>query len=114
MGSTRGALLGGIIGIGLAFGRDVLEDSTTSQSYARAMDRSMELCQRFEKEFGSSECWDIQRSIFGRSFDLRDPRGREEFRKAGGFEKCPQVAQRAAELAAAVILDGGYQPGSKA
>jgi C_GCAxxG_C_C family probable redox protein len=30
MGSTCGALVGGIMGIGLAFGREVLEDSTTS------------------------------------------------------------------------------------
>jgi C_GCAxxG_C_C family probable redox protein len=112
LGSTCGALVGGIMGIGLAFGRDALEDSTTSQGYARAMDRSMELCQRFEKEFGSTECRDIQRSIFGRSFDLRDPRGREEFQKAGGFEKCPQVARKAAELSAGVILEAGYEPRS--
>jgi C_GCAxxG_C_C family probable redox protein len=110
MGKTCGALVGGIMGISLAFGREVLEDSTTSQGYARAMDLGAELCKCFEAEFGSTECRDIQRSIFGRNFDLRDPQDREEFRKAGGYEECPQVARRAAELAAEVILGEGYEP----
>jgi len=106
MGRTCGALMG----IGLAFGREVLEDSTTSQGYARAMELGEELCRRFEKEFGSTQCWDIQRSLFGRSFDLRDPAEREAFRHAGGYEKFPYVAGKAAELAAAVILEAGFEP----
>ncbi len=110
MGSTCGALVGGIMGIGLAFGRDRMEDSTTSQGYARAMDLGADLCLRFQKEFGSTQCHEIQRSLFGRSFDLRDPRVREEFRKAGGYEKCPHVAGKAAELAAAVIVEAGFEP----
>ena len=108
MGETCGALVGGIMGISLAFGRDRLEDATTSQGYARAMDLGGELCKRFGAALGSTQCRDIQRSLFGRSFDLRDPRERQEFRKAGGYDKCPQVAQRAAELAATVILEAGF------
>jgi hypothetical protein len=48
MGGTCGAPLGGRIGISLAFGREALEESTTSQGYALAMNPSMESCQRFE------------------------------------------------------------------
>jgi len=114
MGTTCGSLVGGIMAISLAFGREVLENSVTSQGYAQAMDLGGELCRRFEKEFGSTECRDIQRSFFGRSFDMRDPQEREEFRKAGGYEKGSQLARRAAELAAEVILDGGYEPQSEA
>jgi C_GCAxxG_C_C family probable redox protein len=109
-GTACGALVGGIMGIGLAFGRDVLEDSATSQGYTRAMELGGELCRRFEKEFGSTQCHEIQRSLFGRSFDLRDPEEREAFRQAGGYEKCPYVAGKAAEIAAAVILEGGFEP----
>lgn len=112
-GTTCGALVGGIMGISLAFGRDALKDSTISEGYARAMDLSAELCRRFEKEFGSTQCRDIQKSLFGRSFDLRDPQEREAFRKAGAYEKCPQVAWKAAELAAVLILEGGYEPRSR-
>ncbi len=114
MGNTCGALLGGIMGIGLAFGRDVLEDAAVSQGYGRAMDLGAELCRRFEKEFGSTHCRDIQKFLFGRRFDFRDPREREEFREAGGYERSSHVALRAAELAAAVILESGYVPRSGA
>jgi len=110
MGTTCGSLVGGIMAISLAFGREALEDAATSQGYTRAMDLGVELCLRFEKEFGSTQCREIQRSLFGRSFDLRNPRERKEFQSAGSYEKCPQVARRAAELAAEVILDGGYEP----
>lgn len=109
MGSTCGALVGGLMGIGMAFGREVLEDSATSQGYARPMELGGEFCRRFEKEFGSTRCWDIQKSLFGRSFDLRDPQGREAFRQAGGYEKCPYVVGKAAELGATVILEGGFE-----
>jgi len=110
MGMTCGSLVGGIMAISLAFGREVLEDSVTSQGYARAMDLGGELCARFEKEFGSTQCREIQQSLFGRSFDLRNPQERKEFHRAGSYEKCPQVARRAAELAAEVILAAGYEP----
>jgi C_GCAxxG_C_C family probable redox protein len=110
MGNTCGALVGGLMAISLAFGRDQLEDGATSQGYARAMDLGGELCKRFEAALGSTQCRDIQRSLFGRSFDLRDPRERQEFRKAGSYDKCPQVVQRAAELAARVILEAGFEP----
>jgi len=113
MGNACGALVGGLMGISLAFGRDHLEDATTSQGYAQAMDLGGELCKRFEAEFGSTQCRDIQRSLFGRSFDLRDPRERVEFRKAGAHEKCSQVSKRAAELAAQVILEAGFEPGTR-
>jgi C_GCAxxG_C_C family probable redox protein len=114
MGNACGALVGGIMGIGLACGREVLEDSTTSQGYARAMELGGEFCRRFEKEFGSTQCHEIQRSLFGRCFDLRQPREREEFREAGGYEKCPYVAGKAAELAAALIVEAGYDPRKEA
>ena len=113
-GNACGALTGGLMAIGLALGRDHLEDSATSQGYARAMDLGGELCKRFETAFGSTLCRDVQRSLFGRSFDLRDPRERKEFWKAGSFEKCPQVVQRAAELAAQVILEAGFTPRGQA
>ena len=113
MGGTCGALVGGLMGVSLAFGRERLEDSTASPGYARAMELGGELCRRFEKEFGSTACRDIQQFLFGRSFDMRDHQERAEFRKAGGYEKCPQVARRAAELAAEVILEGGYESRGK-
>jgi len=106
MGETCGALSGGIMAIGLAYGREKLEDTMISHGYAKAMGLSIKLCERFEKEFGSVKCRDIQRSLFGRTFDFKNPREREEFVKSGGYEKCPKVVKKAAQLAAELILKG--------
>lgn len=109
MGETCGALTGGIMAIGLAYGREKLEEAKLSPQYAKAMDLAVNLYQRFEKEFGSAKCWDIQKSLFGRSFDLKNPTEREEFVKAGGYEKCSEVVRKAARLAAEVILKDRIQ-----
>jgi C_GCAxxG_C_C family probable redox protein len=109
MGETCGALSGGIMAIGLAYGREKLEDTMHSHGYAKAMELSIKLCERFEKEFGSVKCRDIQKSLFGRAFDLKNPREREEFVKAGGYEKCPEVVKKAAQFAAELILEGKTQ-----
>ena len=42
--------------------------------------------------------------VFGRSYDLKDPLEMQAFLEAGGHEKCPEVARKAAELAAEIIL----------
>lgn len=110
MGETCGSLTGGIMAVSLAFGRAELENSATSTGYLRAMEVSKELYQQFEKEFGSTKCRDIQKLLFGRSFDMWDAREREQFQKAGSHEKCALVVKKAAQLTATVILKAGYYP----
>jgi len=105
MGETCGALLGGVMAIGLVYGREQLEDGRTSPRYAKAMELAAILYRRFEGGLGSNKCWDIQTASLGRSFDLKDSAQREEFVKAGGYEECSEVARKAARLAAEVILD---------
>jgi len=109
MGETCGALLGGIMAISLVYGRDRLEETTTSESYLKAIDLSVMLFERFKEEFGSIKCTDIQEKLFGRSFDLKKEEDREEFVKAGGYEPggCPKVVKKAAMLAAEIILKKG-------
>lgn len=104
MGDACGALLGGIMAIGLAFGREKLEVATNSKPYQQAQEFAGELGDMFKKELGSIRCREIQESIFGRSFDLRRPEEREAFVTAGGYEKCPEVVQKAARLTAEIIL----------
>ncbi|MEM2533445.1 MAG: C-GCAxxG-C-C family protein [Candidatus Nezhaarchaeales archaeon] len=104
MGEVCGALSGGIMAIGLAYGREKLEDARFSPRYAKAMELAVDLYQRFEKEFGSVKCRDIQTFLFGRAFDLKNPVEYEEFVRAGAYEKCPEVVKKAAQLAAELIL----------
>lgn len=102
LGETCGALTGGIMAIGLAVGRDKLEDSTLSSRYQKAMELTRELHRRFKKEFGSVKCWSIQKTIFGRHFGISaEP---IEFIRAGGYEECPKVVKKAARIAGEIIL----------
>ena len=106
MGETCGSLSGGIMAIGLAFGTDKLEYAATSPPYQKAMQLSIQLCNRVKAEFGSTKCWSIQESLFGRHFDLNNPDERAQFAEAGAYEKCPEVVRKVAMMAAEIILLG--------
>jgi C_GCAxxG_C_C family probable redox protein len=101
MGETCGALIGGIMAIGLVLGREELEDV---QAYRDTMDAAQELYRRFKEEFGSTTCAEIQKKLFGRVFDLNREEESEAWYKAGGLEKCPMVCAVAARLTADIIL----------
>jgi len=112
-GETCGALLGALMALGLARGRERIEDTP---SYVEAMRIGNEICDAFQRrvaeEFGFPEpltstlCTEIQRGIYGRSFDIRDPEERVLFLEAGGHsdEGCYKVCGIAAEVAAERLL----------
>lgn len=106
MGETCGALLGGIMAIGILFGREALEDSASSMGYQMTMQLSSQLCKEFIREFGTTRCRDIQAKLFGRSFDLSDPEQRKEFMLAGAYSinGCPSVVKKAVRLTMEIIL----------
>jgi C_GCAxxG_C_C family probable redox protein len=110
---TCGALLGGLMALGLAAGRERMEDT---DQYIRAVKMADEACDEFqrrlEKEFGFKEplkstlCGEIQTKIYGRPFDLRDTAQRDAFLAAGGHsdDGCYKVCGIAAEVAAEKLL----------
>jgi C_GCAxxG_C_C family probable redox protein len=111
-GETCGALLGGLLALGLVRGR---EDMRDTQAYRDAMvpanDVVDEFKARLQREFGfkkpleSTICRDIQRSIYGRGYDLSKPEDYKAFLDAGGHGDlgCPKVCAVAAEVAAEKI-----------
>lgn len=101
MGETCGALIGGMMAIGLVLGREELEDI---QAYRDTMSASYDLHYRFKEETGATFCHDIQKSLLGRSFDFKKAEDAEEWYKAGGLEKCPMVCAIAARIAADIVL----------
>lgn len=105
-GEICGALSGGIMAISIVYGRDKLEETATSKEYLKATELSIKLFEEFKQEFGSIKCADIQRKLFGRSFNLRKEEDRQEFVKAGAYGPtgCPQVVKKGAMLAARIIL----------
>jgi C_GCAxxG_C_C family probable redox protein len=113
MGETCGALLGGLLALGLVVGR---EDITDTQAYRDAMVPSVEIIKEFQlrlqETFGFSEpldntiCRDIQKRIYGESYDLTNPVSYKRFLDAGGHgdEGCPLVCAVAAEVTAEKLL----------
>ena len=104
-GEGCGALLGGLMAIGLAYGPDAMEDTRTSAAYQKTMDCGMKLSDRFKKEFGSIRCHEVQKKLFGRHYDVRNAEDTKEFRKSA-HKKCEDlVSALSARFAAEVILD---------
>lgn len=101
-GETCGAVIGGLMAIGLAYGRERLDDW---DGYLRTLRPARRFCRRFENEFGSLMCRDIQKLLFGRSFDLADPAEAEEFQKADGLKKCRVPPGKAARIAGEIIME---------
>jgi C_GCAxxG_C_C family probable redox protein len=112
-GETCGALLGGLLALGVVHGRSRIEDTP---SYVAAVAVADEICDEFqrklEEEFGFSQplestlCSEIQKGIYGRSFNLKNKAEYEAFLAAGGHsdDGCYKVCGIAAEVAAARLL----------
>ena len=112
-GETCGALLGALMALGLVEGRERMHDTPT---YTKACADADDMCSKFqrhvEREFNFKEpltstlCKDIQRQIYGQSFDLRNTDQRNAFLAVGGHSDsgCYKVCGIAAEVAAEKLL----------
>lgn len=101
-GETCGAVVAALMAIGLAFGRDKLDDW---DGYFRALRPARRFCRSFESEFGSLMCRDVHRPLLGRTFNLADPSEAEKFAKAGAAKKCRVPAGKAARIAGELIME---------
>jgi len=102
---TCGALVGGIMAIGLVLGRDS-EGHKSRKGAGRAYKAAKKLHDRFAEEFGGVVCRDVQKKIFGRSFNLLDRNDYKKFEEMGGHtDKCTSVVGKAAMWTADILLD---------
>ena len=102
---TCGALVGGLLAIGSVVGR-TYEDFSAGKRKRRVFQYAKKLYDKFTEEYDSPICQDIHKKLFGRTFNLLDPKDYEEFEKAGAHvDKCPVVSGNAAKWAAEIILD---------
>ncbi len=104
MGETCGALTGAFMAVGLAAGRERLEDTA---QLGQAMIPAEKVYLRFEEAEGATRCAEIHKTRYGQSFQLTDPEQYKAFMEAGGHDAtgCPDVCSNAARIAAEVILD---------
>ena len=101
-GETCGAVIGGLMAIGLAFGRDSLDDS---EGLLRAIKQGRKFCHMFEQEFGSVNCRDVVKVQCGRTFNLADPEDVREFKAMGGYQKCRVPPGKAARVVGMIIME---------
>ena len=101
-GQVCGVLTAGLMVIGFLTGRD---DLAMFDQYQRAMEYANVLYVKFEEEFGSASCLDIQELKFNRRFNLQSSEEREELHRlmAETRRGCQDVASVGARLAGEII-----------
>jgi C_GCAxxG_C_C family probable redox protein len=100
---TCGALAGGVMALCCKYGRT--RENFAKGRYVRSLELAKELHDRFIQEYGSCICRDVHRRIFGRSFNLWDPKEFKEFEREGAHkDKCPGVVGNVAVWVAEMLL----------
>jgi C_GCAxxG_C_C family probable redox protein len=90
MGTLCGALGGLFIAIGLKYGTTDPSDKDTKMKTYEIVKNAAE---QFEKQYGSVNCRDLL------GFDLSTPQGKEQAKKSGSFDICPNLIRCAAQIA---------------
>ncbi len=94
-GSMCGALTGGVMALGLAYGRTRPDDFAAKETTKQKV---QQLCHGFREEFGSFDCLELSGCL------LCTPEGHEKFKSQYiKREKCCHYVEKAAELLAALI-----------
>jgi C_GCAxxG_C_C family probable redox protein len=101
-GETCGALLGGLLAVGIATASEDLKDVN---ALTNSLAAGFRLARNVEKEFGTTNCTKIQTDKLGRFYSLADPEQYKAFIEAGGYRECPKVVGRIARMTAEFILD---------
>ena len=100
-----GALLGGVMAIGLAYGRanyEVGKICLEQTEYQEAMLRGKKLCEKFQEKFGSLRCADVASLV--RGTDYKYPRY-NTLERLENHARCGYVTGLTAQFAAEVILE---------
>lgn len=90
--------------IGMAFGRERLEDGVMSREYVEAHYYADELWGTFMKKFGTTRCSTLLKKRLNPDCDLRKRQALRRLISAGIFECCPEVVKSVAEMAVEIIL----------
>ncbi len=97
MGDICGALSGGVMALGLKYGRAAAEDKESGPKTYALAERLYGL---FEKEFDSATCYDLIKT------NLRNDEERKKWAKEGGPEFCGELVKKTAHIVRRVIEEG--------
>ena len=99
-----GALVGGAMVIGYLFGRKKKDFSDMMKPMTSYI-MSKRLHDRFVEKYGTCRCYDIQKSLMGRTFNLYDPSELKKATEYGMIDHCSKVVGTSARLATEIIID---------
>ena len=105
-----GALTGGAMAIGLLRGRprkDFNDPLAAMDSYLLAR----QLVRHFQERYGSCRCYDIQKKLMGRTFNLLDPKEMGEALEFGMLEHCSGVVGDSAKKTVELLVEQGDAAG---
>ncbi len=100
-GETCGALLGGLLALGLETGTENLHDFS---GYVDTMTLASNVFDRFKEKYGTVKCFEIQEKLFGRSIDFFKDEDAEWWYENDGLDKCPGVCAVAARITAEEVM----------
>jgi C_GCAxxG_C_C family probable redox protein len=101
-GETCGALLGGLMAVGMA---TASEDMTDADALRNSLAAGFRLARKVEKKFGTTNCTRIQTDKLGQFYSLADPEQYEAFIEAGGYMECSKVCGKIARMTAEFIME---------
>ncbi len=105
-----GGFLGGALVFGYFFGRDIEHRKESGSNY-RDRELVNSLRDRYQEHFGGLVCREVQKTVFGHSFNLFDPADKAKFELEGGHEEvCPKVVARAVEWITELLIAEGVAP----
>lgn len=98
-----GVLAAGVMAIGLMFGRD-REHFSDPFAAMKSYKLAYKLYEDFIERYGSCRCYDIQKKLMGRTYNLRDAKEMEEALHGGMMDHCSKVVGNGARKAVEIIL----------
>lgn len=108
MGDACGAYVGGVIVISYIFGREYecLKDNIElgKEKYRKTGRIVREFRKKFIEKYDGINCIEVEKKVFGRSFDLLNPEDKAASRLAGAHvDKCTSVVGNAAKMVAEIV-----------
>lgn len=104
-----GALVGASMVIGYLFGREY-KDFKDMYKPMKSYGLVKKLHDQYIEKYGSCRCYDVQKSLLGRTYNLWDPDELKEAFKSGMMEHCSKLVGDVARLATKIILNNGFKP----
>ena len=106
MHDTCGGLTGAVMMLGSVYGRG-RDDLKSRDKIIATGTEAGKVYKWFEKEFGSTKCYDICKNFAGGTFyDIHVPWQAELAEQAGVREKCAELVEATVSKAAEMLCDG--------